>query len=206
MKIDELKTGDILLFDEFPNNSCFECFTSCIKKCTRSKYSHCAYVVKNRMKLPRDQVWLWESSYHKGTEDPKDHKKNKFGVQFTPLSYYTEHYPGRVDIYVRSRQTTNINPVCKNKLSSIRKAVYGKPYDINVCDWIMAKLRCGPRETTKKFWCSALVAFILIRVGDIEHCDWSGVRAQDLSSSAAQGPLCWTTQYDDDEKLETECC
>lgn len=202
MKLDELKTGDILLFDEFPNDSCFKCFTSCIKKCTHSKYSHCAYVVKNRMNLPRDQVWVWESSYHKGTEDPKDHTKNKFGVQFTPLSYYTDHYPGRVDIYVRRRQAKI--PVCKFKLSSIRKTVYGKPYDINMCDWILAKIRCGPRETTARFWCSALVAYILIRVGDIEHCCWSDIRAEDLSSGARQSPIRWNTQYDEDELLETD--
>jgi len=154
------------------------------------------------MGLPKNRVWLWESSYHKGTEDPKDHKMDKFGVQLTPLSYYTEDYPGRVDIYVRKRETTKDNKICKYQLSSIRKTVYGKPYDINPCDWLMAKLRCGPQKTTERFWCSAFVAYILWRTGDIGPHDWSETRAQDLSSSSDTLP--WITKYKDDEILENQ--
>lgn len=202
---EDLKTGDILLFEEFPNSSCFQTFTGCIKKCTESRYSHCAIVIKNRLNLPKNEVWVWESSYHSAPPtviDPKDNKKNKFGVQNTPLSYYTKQYPGRVNIYVRRR--SGDSKICKYRLSGIRSVVHGKPYDINPCDWLMAKFRCGPRKTVERFWCSALVAYILYRLEDIENCDWSEVRASDLSSTALNSPIRWKTQYGEDEPLKLQ--
>ena len=203
MQIDELKTGDILLFDEHPNECCFQQFTSCIKKCTKSKYSHCAFVIRNKS-LYKGTICVWESSYHPGdNEDPNDHKKNKFGVQVTPLSYYLEKYPGTVNIFVRKRTNTQKNKICKYQLAQIRETVYDKPYDINPCDWLCAKLRCGPRKTTNRFWCSALVAYILVQIGDIPMCDWSEIRAQDLSSSCLSPPFGhWNTHYSEDTLLE----
>lgn len=204
MQIDDLKTGDILLFDERPTSCCFRHFTNCIKSCTKSKYSHCAFVIRNKS-LYSGTICVWESSYHPGqTEDPNDHKKNKFGVQVTPLNYYLTKYPGYVNIYVRQRRNTEKNKICKYQLAQIRETVYDKPYDINPCDWLMAKLRCGPRKTTSRFWCSALVAFILVQIGDIPECDWSEIRAQDLSSSCTAPPFeHWNTEFSEDMPLKT---
>jgi len=200
MKVGDLRTGDILLFSEHPSNPCDNCFVNCIKRCTSSKYSHCAYVLRWRFNLNREEIFLWESSYHPPSVDPVDHKKNKFGVQITPLTYYTDHYPGRVDIYVR-RRSRDAPTVSKYTLEDIRHSVYQKPYDINPCDWVMAKLRCGPTNTTSRFWCSALLGYILVKNGDITECNWSDLRAEDFSAHT-RSPVHWVTKYDRDEPLE----
>lgn len=199
MKVDDLKTGDILLFNEHPSSCCFSHFTKCIKSCTSSNYSHCAYVIKNRFRLKG--TYVWESSFHEGSIDPSDKKKNKFGVQLTPIDFYLNRYPGTVDIFVRKRVNTDTNKICKYKLNTIRKVVRDKPYDINPCDWVCAKFRCGPRKTTSRFWCSALLAYILRYLGDISDCDWSEVRAQDFSVTAKNRPFCWITTYEPETKL-----
>lgn len=201
MKIDDLRTGDILFFDEHPDNACDNWFVHCIKKCTSSRYSHCAYVLRWKFNLNRDEIYLWESSYHPPSVDPVDSKKNKFGVQITPLSYYTKNYPGRVDIYVRQRDR-NLPSVSKFILEEIRHVVYEKPYDIRICDWVKAKFRCGPKPNTKRFWCSALLGYILCYNNDIESCDWSALRAEDFSSTVIGSPVQWKTYYGRDEPLE----
>jgi len=193
--VKELKTGDILLFNEKPNNYMFKCFTRIIKYWTKSKYSHCAYVLKDPFGLKG--VYIWESSYHKNIYDPLDHK-NKFGVQITPLSYYLEKYPGKVDIYVRVRNNEKFK---KNFLEKIQEVVNQKPYDYNIFDWISIIVGYKKQRTTKRFWCSALVSYILCENGDIDSdTDWTMTTAKDLSSKY-NTCIKWNTTYSEDKLL-----
>lgn len=196
--MDSLQSGDILLFDEYPSSPCFDGFTKCIKYCTGSRYSHCALVLRDPMGLKG--LYVWESSFHPGTTDPLDHKKNKFGVQVTPLSHYTANYPGNVEIYVRKRDETS-HPFDNTFISKVRAVVYDKPYDIWPEDWVLAWLRKGPSATTERFWCSAFVAYVLQRGNDIRCQNWSLVRAQDFSSSCKRPPFAWRTTYAPETKF-----
>ena len=187
----ELNTGDILLFNEHPTNCCFKWFTTSIKHCTKSRYSHCGMVLKNEFGLTG--TYVWESSWH-----PKE-KDSKFGVQITPIEEYTKRYPGTVQLYIRKRTGDTIPTAI---LERVKKTTEGAPYDIWPCDWVEAKCRCKTRRTTSRFWCSAFVAYILTTNGDIsKNCDWSMVRAQDLSSSCTRPPFQWNTLYQDDTRI-----
>jgi hypothetical protein len=72
------------------------------------------------------------------------------------------------------------------KLEEIHKVVYDKPYDIHPGDWIGAINRTDSQpQKTDRFWCSALVSYILVKLGFLsDNLDWSIVRPQDLSSSS----------------------
>ncbi len=45
--MNNLKTGDLLLCNYQGKHGCFKCFTSLIKCCTESNYSHIAMVLKD---------------------------------------------------------------------------------------------------------------------------------------------------------------
>ena len=93
-----LKTGDLLLFSEQPTNCFMKTLDCCIKKCTKSRYSHAALVIVDPPWAEHCKgTFVWESSYH-GTKDPQDNEV-KFGVQLTPIELYTKSYPGKVSIW-----------------------------------------------------------------------------------------------------------
>ena len=79
VNLNDLNTGDILLFDERPNGCLWKILDGCIKLCTDSKYSHSAMVLKNPswLGLP-DGIYVWESTGFTHLIDPVDNKKNKF--------------------------------------------------------------------------------------------------------------------------------
>jgi len=187
-----MKTGDILLFDEYPSSCWFRFFTSAIKWWTGCKYSHCALLLKDEFGLKG--LHVWESSYH-GTKDPQD-GKIKFGVQITPWEDYTRKYPGVIKIYIRKRKTKAIT---KSVLKQIHEVAYDKPYDIHVWDWVCAMFNLPFRRVTDRFWCSAFVSYALVQSGDLpEETDWSMMRPKDLSSMDEH-----LKNYEDDKILSS---
>lgn len=195
IKIDNLKTGDIILFDERPNNLLFKGFTNLIKYWTKSIYSHCGYILKDPFGLKG--LYIWESSWHKNVLDPLDNK-NKFGVQVTPLNYYINKYPGNVNIYIRTKKNNNISD---KFLDDIMKTVNNKPYDYNLGDWFCIACKFNKKRTTKRFWCSALVSYILCMNGDIhEDTIWTMTTAKDLSSRY-KTCIKWNSIYSEDRLL-----
>ena len=105
--METLKTGDILLFSEQPSNLFLKTLDCLIKKCTCSKYSHAALILVDPPFAPNCKgTFVWESSWH-GTKDPQDDKV-KFGVQLTPVDFYTKKYPGVVSIYKREPLKRNL--------------------------------------------------------------------------------------------------
>ena len=193
--LNELKTGDLILFDEKPNNFFFKTFTKLIKFWTKSIYSHCGFILKDPFGLKG--LYIWESSWHKNVYDPLDNK-NKFGVQITPLNYYLNDYPGNVNIYIRVKNDDNIT---KNLLDNVQKTVNNKPYDYNLGDWICIAFGIKKKRTLKRFWCSALVSYILCINGDIdENTDWTMTTAKDLSSNY-KTCIKWNSNYSEDRLL-----
>jgi hypothetical protein len=190
--LNKLKTGDIILFDEKPNNFFFKTFTKLIKFWTKSIYSHCGFILKDPFGLKG--LYIWESSWHKNVYDPLDNK-NKFGVQITPIDYYLNNYPGNVNIYIRVKSDDNIS---KKMLDNVQNIVNNKPYDYNLGDWICIAFGLKRRRTIKRFWCSALVSYILCINGDIdENTDWTMTTAKDLSSNY-NTCIKWNSSYSED--------
>ena len=165
-----MQTGDILLFDEKPNN-CIRCIDDFIKCFTCSKFSHSALVVVDPP-WTKKGIYVWESSYH-GTPDPQD-GKIKFGVQLQPLSFYTHHYPGKVHIYIRKAPKL-VSQRLQLQLTRIHKLVYNKPYDARPDHWIEAWCKCAKRQNNR-FFCSAFVTYVLNEVGVMED-NWDNVTA-----------------------------
>jgi hypothetical protein len=184
MDIDNLDTGDILLFS---GNSIFG---RLLEFFGRSKYSHVGIVLKNPKFLNdslEDGLYILESSYN-NTPDSEDHMY-KLGVQIHKLEEVLDEYnKGRV--YVRKLKCVR-DETFYNKLNDIHKEIHNKPYDINISDWIMAKYNLDKEinpnplyKTTKDFWCSALVCFIFKELGFIkEEINWTLIAPNEFSST-----------------------
>ena len=183
MDLDKLKTGDILLFIPKSQGLLFRILDFGISFFTHSPYTHVAMVLKDPDFIDPclKGLYMWESSYE-GTPDPQD-GEIKLGVQITPIPEFLRTYKG--DIYVRKLLNGN-QLITNNKLKSIHKEVYNKPYDIHPLDWINAINRYDKQpQKTDRFWCSALVSYILVRLGYLkDDVDWSIVRPCDLSNKS----------------------
>lgn len=179
--MESFKTGDLLLFSELPSSWCMSCLGCLIKKCTKSKYSHSALVVVDPPWEPTLKgTFVWESSWH-GTPDPQD-DTIKFGVQLTPLTFYTERYPGRVSIWVRHQVEKSVFDA--QSLLNIHKTVYKKTYDTRPRDWCLAAMCRRTTRQTDSFTCSAFVSYVLTQLQILgDNTCWTTISAAELSSS-----------------------
>lgn len=183
LKINNLKTGDILLFSG--SLSLFNPITwvdKFVELFTHSPYSHIGMVLKDPTWINPNMtgLYLWESNYE-GTPDPQDGEV-KLGVQITPLEEIVNLRFQK--IYVRQlfddeqKLTTTV-------LEKIHKIVYEKPYDFNPIDWLAAYLRVDVIEPkTNRYFCSALVACIYTEAGILDKkTNWTLVRPSDFSET-----------------------
>ena len=201
--LDDLQTGDILLFNEHPFDCFMNCFDGLIKDITKSNYSHAALVIRNPTWIKTPGIFVWESTYH-GTKDPQD-QKIKFGVQLTPLSFYTENYPGIVQIFCRKCISDYSQIFTSEKLTLIHKNVYGVTYNIDPLNWIEAAFKKSLSKTkyNNRFFCSAFVAYILTQLNILDSdTNWSLVSPQNLSSTNKDKfKLTWLVDYTNDIEL-----
>ena len=193
-----LKTGDILLFDETSKSIFMKGFEWIIKNGTNSVYSHVAVVLRDPTFIHPSLkgLYIWESSWE-GKPDPQDGIE-KLGVQITPFYEFLKHYMGK--IYVR-RLLKGEQQITDERLNKIHDVVYKKPYDLHIKDWINAWVQHDDDpQKTNCFWCSALVAFILVGLGFLpDKTDWSIARPCDLSSNTNNLVFCDNCSYGDDE-------
>ena len=199
--METLKTGDILLFNEHPSNIFLKTLDCLIKKCTCSKYSHSAIVLVDPPFAPSCKgTFVWESSWH-GTKDPQDDKV-KFGVQLTPIEFYTGNYPGVVNIYKREPQKRNL--FTDDKLIEIHEKVYMHGYDTRPKDWCSAMCKKRIQNQTDVFTCSAFVSYVLTELEILDNTTaWTIISAADLSCQSSSTLLKWNMEYSDDHKIES---
>jgi len=200
--INDLETGDMLLFSPSTKteHGIMKYLDWMIQSATDSSYTHVAFVLKDPTFIHPvlKGLYIWESSYE-GTPDPQD-DKIKFGVQITPLHQCIQNFNGK--IFVR-KMTKGENSITSEKLQKIHNIVYDKPYDIMPTDWIQAWVRkdYSPQKTDR-FWCSALVSYILVKLGMLDSTlDWSMIRPSDLSSSSNYLKFTDSCCYGDDTCL-----
>jgi len=197
------QTGDIALFSEHPTNPCMAVLDCLIKCCTRSRYSHTALVIVDPPFAPQCKgVYVWESSWH-GTKDPQDNLV-KFGVQLTPMSLYTDHYPGSVSIYRRAPTSAHTRHLfSEDALIALHKKVYKHGYDTRPKDWCSALFRRRIQRHTQVFTCSAFVSFALTELRVLgEDTPWTIVSAAELSSGVNARMLQWVHKYGEDRHIE----
>ena len=100
--LDQLKTGDILLFNE---KSFW--FSRLVEYWTGSPWSHVAIVLRDPTYLdPKlTGLYLWESG-EEDFPDAEDHQM-KFGVQITDLKKVISEYDGKIVVRKLSNITNN---------------------------------------------------------------------------------------------------
>ena len=183
MNFDQLKTGDILLFTKSTEGfNWFAPIDWIIEWWCDSPFVHCAIVLRDPEFIHPSLkgIFIWESGWEFGMKDPQDDKA-KLGVQITPLAEYLHNTPG-CQVYVRQKKSDK--DISSLQLSKIHHAVYNKPYDTDLIDWIRAGFntnRTTGKPTTDRFWCSAFVAYVLRELGFVKKdVNWSVVRPVDF--------------------------
>ena len=188
---DELRTGDLILFDSRSSYP-LKLLDWAVKFFTNSNYNHIAMVLKDPYFLADlhpgaskemfEGLFVWESSWE-GEPDPQDGKV-KLGVQVTDLEQVLKSNGGTA--YIRKLICPKIlydNTFTDDNLKNIHKLVYDKPYDVNPIDWISALFRVNftpKKENT--FWCSALIGVIYNKLKIIkDNIDWTIMRPSDFS-------------------------
>lgn len=189
-----LRTGDILLFNEYPNNCMFSFIDSCIRCWTSSPYSHAGIVIVDPEWAPKG-TYVWDSSYHVHP-DPQDNKI-KFGIALVKIEDYLK-IDGKQQLYKRSPVDPNTYDLfTPEKLRCLHNAVYGKHYDTTAGHWFAGLVHALIPRTTKTFFCSAFVSYTLTQMGILhENTDWTVVSPAMLSQGCPR--LEWTYEYGPD--------
>ena len=197
-KFKSLQTGDLLFFVEHPKNPIMNLFNWAIRAATHSQYSHVAMVIRDPTFIHPSLkgLFIWESSWE-GTPDPQD-GKIKLGVQITSFYQFMDKYRGHIYVRKLKKGSDLIEP---ERLKKIHEVVYNQPYDLHLKDWLEAwKREDSDPQKTDQFWCSALVAYILVGIGFLpDKTDWSIARPSDLSSETNYLKFCECCEYGDDE-------
>lgn len=177
MHINELKTGDLILFSGSES-----ILSKIVQYFTNSSYSHIGMIVKDPCftSPPLKGIYLWESGFE-DFEDSEDGEL-KLGVQISDFNKVVkEANSNSTKLYVRKLNHNII--IVSNKLDNIHNVVHNKPYDIVPRDWIEAlKRKDDDPQKTDRFWCSALVGYIYTKLGFLpKDTDWSILRPSDFS-------------------------
>ena len=191
-----LKTGDILLFDEHPNNWLMSTIDSAIRCFTDSKYSHVGMAIINPPWAPEGK-YIWDSSKH-NIADPSDNKI-KFGIALVPLEHYITQTDGKQQLYVRKPVKQETYDLFTDEfLSHLHDKVYGKHYDLTFSHWLAGWLHILVPRSTDTFFCSAFVSYALTNAGILsKRTDWTIVSPAQLSSEN-DANLHWIHKYGPD--------
>lgn len=177
--MNQLETGDILLFSNYPSGI-FGFFDSLIRFSTQSQYSHIGIVLKDPDFLGLKGLYMWESGFE--NHDDPQYGIKKIGVQITPLDEVFKSYKDTGHIFYRKLKCPD-NLITIEKLKKIHHEVYLKPYDINPVHWLTAIFSPNIKlDQTNSFWCSALVAYVFIELGILTSDEnWTLKRPSDFS-------------------------
>lgn len=182
----KFQTGDILLFhhkNDFSSwaSGFFSIFTDLIMWATGSKYSHCAIVIRdpNFTAVPKKGLFILESSYE-NFPDIEDNEY-KLGCELEEFDKVIDSYKQNGgQVYWRKLNCTRDDDFYL-KLAEATSVLHNRPYDLVITDWIKAAFHInkGNTQNKKRFWCSALVAYVYTKLGFIpENTPWTIVSAK----------------------------
>lgn len=189
--IDEFDTGDILLFS---GNGVFP--SGFIEFMTDSNISHIGMIVKNPMinGARADGLYVFESTAYIDTMNVENNQYT-MGVQINSLDAVVKVTDGA--IYWR-RLITNRDQTFTDTMDNLYKLTYGASYDINPEDWVKAyfDIISGNEQKTDEFICSALAAFVYLKLGHLyDPVEWSIIR-----------PVDWAKAGTDESRLRLKDC
>lgn len=195
INLDELQTGDILLFGNHKY-----LFSKMVEWWTQSKFSHIGIVLRDPTYINPELkgLYLWES----GAEPYAESEDNqvKWGVQISKLEdKLAQHEDG----YVYWRHLNKLVPDMEEKIKLIHQNVHGRPYDFNIIDFLaisnyMENIEIKPKAYKWFFWnwlrlnhrkvdtlfCSGLVGYIYTQLGLLPiDTQWSRCSPRDFSST-----------------------
>ena len=171
------KTGDIVLCSKTSG-----WFDWAIGFFTSSPYTHVGLVIVDPPGLPPGPH-LIESGIEPALDEETGRKI--IGVQVQPLELALRT---NGDAFLCELQLPTPDSGLTTRLWDCERRVHGDPYDINPIDWLRAELRIlHPslefEQQTDSFWCSALVAWLYVKLGFLPACvPWT------LVSPAEWGP------------------
>jgi hypothetical protein len=179
-----LHTGDILLF----RGNTYLSYA--LEYFGYSKYSHVGIIIKNPSFLDpdlEDGLYVLESTMSNDTPDAENHRY-KSGVQLHKLDEILQEC-NKGSVFVRQIHCVRDEAFYK-RFAAIHEDIHDRPYDLCMYDWICAKYNLdrplpvsAAYQSTKQFWCSALVCYVFRELGLIEKdVNWSLVAPREFSS------------------------
>lgn len=132
--LDVLQTGDLLLFGD----SQFW-FGRIVSYYTKSKYSHIGIILRDPVYIdPKLKgLYLLESGAEKFPDSENNIKK--FGVQITSIPELLTESNNQIGFLVyRKLNTSMTTEQLDEKLKEIHEQIHGKPYDVDLMDFIDA--------------------------------------------------------------------
>ena len=161
------KTGDIILFSGMSTNS------TLIEAVCPSVWSHVGIIIEDP-KAPNDPL-IFEAVESDGGMIEAIHNEKRAGVRAVRLKRYLSIYKGNA-IALRALQCE------KEHISKLRKHMYdiiarqiveqdGKPYETRWFEFINSRYRLfqSPKKTLDSFFCSELIAWVLMSAGLIDQ-------------------------------------
>jgi len=191
VSLDDLKTGDIILFNNNQSSGIFGLIASLIKYGSHSNYTHIGMILKDPTYIHKSLkgTFVWESGWE-NEPDPQDGKK-KIGVQITPIHEMLDNYnkSGGIVLIRKIETELNVNnpnyPFRPEKLKEIHDLVYDKPYDLDPFDWVDEVLGISPTKKSDRFWCSAFVGYVYVKAGILNaDTDWTKLAPSDFAIDA----------------------
>lgn len=161
MDVSDLKTGDVLLFEDTSGYW----FSNWVKWLTGSCYSHVALVLKDPRYInpDMDYMCMLESGFESFPD--AENKVYKNGVQIVGLNQKLDDYVGHV--WVRRLRSSMPVETIEAEIMALHSVIHNKPYDWNPIDLLKAVLQIkdSQDQRTNSFFCSALVAYVYTKVG-----------------------------------------
>lgn len=157
-------TGDVVLFYDAKS-----WISRAIDYLAGSDYSHCGMLVVDPPWIAERGVYIIQSGAEPIPNAEDDAKV--FGVSTYLFANVLATYPGTVAV----RHIRNAH-VDRDLLTTVHAKVHELPYNLNLVDWIKAGYLAefhgssnGYKEVDTRFWCSALVAYMYVRLGWLPH-------------------------------------
>lgn len=175
------QTGDILLY------SSRSIISRTIEYLTKSKYSHVSMILRSPTYIDSRLTGLYIVESAKENIPDSLTGKKIMGVQIIPLEdaldYYKNSWVG--SIYYRKLDCARTEAF-QTTLSTLILNTEGTAYDLCIFDWFRAyfDLEIGNRQITKRFWCSALVAYLYTELGFLDKTlEWSMIEPRQFSAT-----------------------
>jgi hypothetical protein len=176
--LETCETGDLLLYSSHRWYSYF------IEILGWSKYSHVSMIIKDPTWIHPDLKGLY--IFESGLENTNDVIENKhiYGVQLVKLDDALKNYKNGSSGYVYYlKNNFERTETFYDKLKEIILSNDGKPYDLNIIDWIGARFNLQiVHKQTVRYFCSALMAYTLTNLNFLpDNTDWTIVSPKEFS-------------------------